>query len=77
MWYRLLCVCVIIATVHGENSPRNTRIRSKLVQTRQGPIRGYVPQGQEEDIYVFYNIPYATVPTGADKFKVHSHMYKI
>uniref|UniRef100_A0A2A4J321 Carboxylic ester hydrolase n=1 Tax=Heliothis virescens TaxID=7102 RepID=A0A2A4J321_HELVI len=37
------------------------------VRTAQGPVRGR--KHPTEDIYTFYNIPYATAPTGQDKFK--------
>ena len=38
------------------------------IQTLQGPVRGRKhPNG---DLYAFYNIPYATAPRGANKFKV-------
>uniref|UniRef100_A0A2A4J481 Carboxylic ester hydrolase n=1 Tax=Heliothis virescens TaxID=7102 RepID=A0A2A4J481_HELVI len=37
------------------------------VRTAQGPVRGR--KHPTEDIYTVYNIPYATAPTGQDKFK--------
>ena len=41
----------------------------RLVNIAQGPVRGRLdPEG---GLHVFYNIPYATAPTGADRFKVN------
>ncbi|XP_063534936.1 uncharacterized protein LOC134744918 [Cydia strobilella] len=37
---------------------------SRLVQTAQGPVRGY----KKDDIFYFYGIPYATAPTGTRRF---------
>ncbi|XP_022826874.1 cholinesterase 1-like [Spodoptera litura] len=37
------------------------------VNTPQGPVRGL--KQIDEDVYAFYNIPYATAPVGVDKFK--------
>ncbi|KAJ2943844.1 hypothetical protein O0L34_g8171 [Tuta absoluta] len=39
---------------------------SRTVVIQQGPVRGYKDPG---GYYVFYNIPYATAPTGKDRFK--------
>ncbi|KPJ21462.1 hypothetical protein RR48_00019 [Papilio machaon] len=36
----------------------------------QGPVRGYKEAG--DDVFVFYGIPYATAPTGPNKYKVWS-----
>lgn len=41
---------------------------TKLVTISQGPIRGY--RNAEYDIYEFFGIPYATAPTGTQRFKV-------
>ncbi|KPI93490.1 Esterase FE4 [Papilio xuthus] len=38
-----------------------------LVNTDQGPVRGYKATG--DDVFVFYGIPYATAPTGPNKYK--------
>lgn len=38
----------------------------RLVNITQGPVRGRL----EDGVYSFYNIPYATAPTGTDRFKV-------
>lgn len=38
------------------------------VNTPQGPVRGL--KQPNEEVYAFYNIPYATAPVGVDKFKV-------
>ncbi|CAH2229606.1 jg27436 [Pararge aegeria aegeria] len=41
--------------------------QSRLVQLTQGPVRGY--KDPDLGIYSFYGIPYATAPTGKDRFK--------
>ncbi|XP_050350772.1 cholinesterase 1-like isoform X3 [Nymphalis io] len=41
--------------------------QSRLIQLDQGPVRGY--KDVNEDIFVFNGIPYATAPTGRDRFK--------
>ena len=38
------------------------------VTTAQGTVRGRL--NPREDLYAFYNIPYALAPTGVYKFKV-------
>ncbi|XP_047538363.1 esterase FE4-like [Vanessa atalanta] len=40
---------------------------SRLVQLDQGPVRGY--KDVNEGIFVFSSLPYATAPTGRDRFK--------
>ncbi|XP_046972127.1 cholinesterase 1-like [Vanessa cardui] len=40
---------------------------SRLVQLDQGPVRGY--KDVNEGVFVFNGIPYATAPTGRDRFK--------
>ncbi|XP_023955056.2 esterase FE4 [Bicyclus anynana] len=54
----LLC-CQGIALCSGQES--------RLVEIAQGPVKGY--KDTEYDIYTFYDIPYATAPTGLDRFK--------
>ncbi|XP_045761418.1 cholinesterase 1-like [Maniola jurtina] len=44
-----------------------SRTESRLVNIIQGPVRGY--KQPDDDIYIFYNIPYATAPTGSQRFK--------
>ncbi|XP_013167161.1 PREDICTED: para-nitrobenzyl esterase-like [Papilio xuthus] len=39
----------------------------KQLNTAQGPVRGYKDAG--DDVFVFYGIPYATAPTGPNKYK--------
>jgi hypothetical protein len=43
-------------------------LEALLVQTSQGPVRGY--KDVAADIFTFYGIPYATAPTGRDRYKV-------
>ncbi|KAL0810969.1 hypothetical protein ABMA28_010263 [Loxostege sticticalis] len=40
---------------------------SKLVNIAQGPVVGY--KVDDADVFSFYGIPYATAPTGREKFK--------
>nr|ADD97153.1 carboxylesterase [Helicoverpa armigera] len=54
------CVVFMCAAVLADDEWREVR-------TAQGPVRGR--KRPTEDIYTFYNIPYATAPTGKDKFK--------
>ncbi|CAG9782834.1 unnamed protein product [Diatraea saccharalis] len=55
----LICVCVVLTQSSAQES--------KLVNINQGPIIGYKAEGA--DVFAFYNIPYATAPTGPHKFK--------
>ncbi|KAI5642272.1 carboxylesterase family domain-containing protein [Phthorimaea operculella] len=41
--------------------------RSRTVVIDQGPVVGY--KDPEGGLYVYYNIPYATAPTGKDRYK--------
>lgn len=41
---------------------------SRVVLIEQGPVRGY--REPERNLYAFYSIPYATAPTGRDRYKV-------
>ncbi|CAH1643305.1 unnamed protein product [Spodoptera littoralis] len=56
----LLCVTAILADDEWRE-----------VKTSQGVVRGR--KHPTEDIYTFYNIPYATAPVGVDKFKAPLH----
>ncbi|XP_063834792.1 esterase FE4-like [Ostrinia nubilalis] len=58
----VLCLCLCLGA-RGEGGEREAR----LVRSPQGPVKGYKDPG--DSIFVFYGIPYATAPTGADKFK--------
>ncbi|CAH2229602.1 jg27434 [Pararge aegeria aegeria] len=40
---------------------------SRIVHIDSGPVRGY--KDPNEDIFVYYGIPYAKAPSGSDKFK--------
>ncbi|XP_045770135.1 esterase FE4-like [Maniola jurtina] len=62
MWWRLLTICVCAGIVSGSITSG-----SLLVNIEQGPVRGYKPP--QGGLYVFYNIPYATAPTGLEKFR--------
>lgn len=52
-------VCLVLSLVLADEEWR-------LVNITQGPIRGRL----EDGVYSFYNIPYASAPTGTDRFKV-------
>lgn len=41
---------------------------SLVVRIGQGPVRGF--KDAETGVFAFYGIPYATAPTGTDRFKV-------
>lgn len=41
---------------------------SRVVQIDQGPVRGY--RDPDRNLFAFYNIPYATAPTGRNRYKV-------
>ncbi|XP_028164297.1 uncharacterized protein LOC114355565 [Ostrinia furnacalis] len=58
----VLCLCLCLGA-RGEGGEREAR----LVRSPQGPVKGYKDPG--DSIFVFYGIPYATAPTGADRFK--------
>lgn len=60
---RVLCVFFVICAVRAQVLADQ---ESRVVQTTSGSVRGY----KEDDLYIFYSIPYATAPTGRDKFKV-------
>lgn len=53
----LLCVVAVLADEEWMD-----------VIIAQGTVRGRLDP--REDLYAFYNIPYATAPTGVHKFKV-------
>ncbi|CAG9782832.1 unnamed protein product [Diatraea saccharalis] len=40
---------------------------TRIVQISQGPVRGY--KDPEYGVYTFFGIPYATAPTGLDRYK--------
>ncbi|XP_037295227.1 juvenile hormone esterase-like [Manduca sexta] len=60
----MLCLLVLLgaaATAAAQTS------ESRVVTTHHGPIRGY--KDPDGSMYSFYDVPYATAPTGRDKFK--------
>ncbi|XP_046971788.1 esterase FE4-like [Vanessa cardui] len=40
---------------------------SRVIDTAQGPVRGY--KDPTDDVFAYYGIPYATAPTGSQRFK--------
>ncbi|KAH9641086.1 hypothetical protein HF086_006366 [Spodoptera exigua] len=59
LYFVLLILCVVTCSSENEDD-------WKLVHTVQGPVRG---RKDPDGMYVFYGVPYATAPTGEDKFK--------
>lgn len=59
MW-RLVLFSVFIVNVLGENI--------RIVELDEGPVSG--EKYWNGNFYEFYGVPYATAPTGRDKFKV-------
>ncbi|KAG6462235.1 hypothetical protein O3G_MSEX013131 [Manduca sexta] len=60
----MLCLLVLLgaaATATAQTA------ESRVVTTHHGPIRGY--KDPDGSMYSFYDVPYATAPTGRDKFK--------
>ena len=58
----LLCVTAVLADDEWRE-----------VKTAQSPVRGR--KQPSEDLYIFFNIPYATAPVGVAKFKVRNIPY--
>ncbi|KAL0831067.1 hypothetical protein ABMA28_001945 [Loxostege sticticalis] len=67
MWGREVLVCVLVALARpalGQAVPSGP---GRLVRIAQGQIRGWLAEGYS--VYEYLNIPYATVPTGVNKFQ--------
>ncbi|XP_050350735.1 cholinesterase 1-like [Nymphalis io] len=62
MWfYAVASYIFLISNVLSDET------ESRVIVTAQGPVRGF--KDPNEDIFVYYGIPYATAPTGSQKFK--------
>ncbi|CAK1600052.1 unnamed protein product [Parnassius mnemosyne] len=61
MWKCVVLLC-FISVITGAQARE-----ARLVNIAQGPVRGY--KEQNDTLFAFYGIPYATAPTGDDKFK--------
>ncbi|XP_022828849.1 juvenile hormone esterase-like [Spodoptera litura] len=59
MWKLVVLLFCCLAIVLADDS--------RVVSTAQGPVRGRLLPGG--GVYGFYNIPYASAPTGADRYK--------
>ncbi|CAH2093602.1 unnamed protein product [Euphydryas editha] len=59
MWWQGIVVCTYIALVMSNEMWR-------IINIDQGPVKGY---RATEGHFVFHGIPYATAPTGPNKFK--------
>ncbi|KAL0860558.1 hypothetical protein ABMA27_009929 [Loxostege sticticalis] len=57
--FTVLLACALVFGVQSHSS--------KLVNLSQGPVLGY--KAHDAEVFEFYGIPYATTPTGKDKFK--------
>lgn len=62
MKFALLVWLVVACAASAQSEARESRI----VQTAQGPVRGY----KNDKVFEFMGIPYAKAPTGKDRFKV-------
>ncbi|XP_013193080.2 esterase E4-like [Amyelois transitella] len=60
----LFCVVLLCATCASDHE---SNVTTKLVYTAQGPVRGH--RDPLTGVIAFYDIPYATAPTGHEKFK--------
>ncbi|XP_047538562.1 esterase FE4-like [Vanessa atalanta] len=60
MWWQMFVVCACADIILADHTDW------RIVNIDQGPVKGYrAPHGN----FVFYGIPYATTPTGPNKFK--------
>uniref|UniRef100_A0A0K8TVB0 Carboxylic ester hydrolase n=1 Tax=Epiphyas postvittana TaxID=65032 RepID=A0A0K8TVB0_EPIPO len=57
-------VLIFLALACAASAQGDAR-ESRTVQTAQGPVRGF----KTDEIFEFYGIPYATAPTGKNRFK--------
>nr|QLI62131.1 carboxylesterase 19 [Streltzoviella insularis] len=63
----LVAACAALAALAAASpSQEGEERQSRVVPTSEGPVRGY---REDNGLYVFYNIPYASVPTGSNRFK--------
>lgn len=67
VFYLCIIVCAASAAADAQES--------KLVHIAQGPVRGY--KDPDTGVYFFQSIPYASVPTGSDRFKVRKKIENI
>ncbi|XP_045761412.1 para-nitrobenzyl esterase-like isoform X6 [Maniola jurtina] len=63
MWLYVVA-CYLFAVVSYTVSEQT---ESRVVRIDSGPVRGY--KDPNEDIFVYYGIPYAKAPSGPDRFK--------
>lgn len=57
----MLVFCIYGNLVYADDAWRHVNIT-------QGQVRGRIVP--EDGVYAFYNIPYATAPTGSNRYKV-------
>ncbi|XP_072936216.1 juvenile hormone esterase-like [Epargyreus clarus] len=57
----------VVFVIVSSSAYEYSKADSRLVHIEQGPVRGY--KAHDGNFYVFYGVPYATAPTGADKYK--------
>lgn len=63
----LVCVCLVACVASAQGEARESR----TVQTAQGPVRGY----KNDEVFEFHGIPYATAPTGPNRFGVSHYIF--
>ncbi|CAH0600390.1 unnamed protein product [Chrysodeixis includens] len=66
LWTCVLLLCAAAVCVTCEQQPPSDEDWLEL-DTPQGPVRGR--RDPNADVYAFYGIPYATAPTGANRYK--------
>ncbi|CAH0600384.1 unnamed protein product [Chrysodeixis includens] len=66
LWTCVLVLCAAAVCVTCEQQPPSDEDWLEL-DTPQGPVRGR--RDPNNDLYIFYNIPYATTPVKENKFK--------
>ncbi|CAG9576035.1 unnamed protein product [Danaus chrysippus] len=61
--------CILFCSLLVFVLSQDTKAReSRLVHIDSGLVRGY--KDTHDDVFVFYGIPYATAPTGSERFQV-------
>ncbi|XP_028170623.1 venom carboxylesterase-6-like [Ostrinia furnacalis] len=67
MWAQILVCLSVASTLLVEAQGQDGNSTTKLVNSTQGLILGH--KSPNYDVFEFLNIPYATAPTGVNKFK--------
>ncbi|KOB70767.1 Carboxylesterase [Operophtera brumata] len=64
---KMWCVLVVLIAVAVSCGAGLEDQRSRLVHIEQGPVRGH--QDPSSGVFIFSSIPYATAPTGSQRFQ--------